>query len=124
MAGITENDLAKEIAEGLLEYSEKVTEITKAAVDKVAKKAAEELKSSSPKKTGAYAKDWTNKNAFENQRSKRKTVYNKEHYQLTHLLENGHAKRGGGRVPGKPHIKAVEEMAKVELEEEIRKALG
>lgn len=44
-------------------------------------------------------------------------------YQLTHLLEHGHAKRGGGRVPAKPHIAAAEQAGIEQLEKEIQKAL-
>ena len=45
-------------------------------------------------------------------------------YQLAHLLEKGHAKRGGGRTKAMPHIAPAEENAVKELENDIKKALG
>ena len=120
MAGIDIERLAEELAAGLLEYSDEVTQVVKKAVEDVSKSTASELKTTAPKRTGAYAKDWTSRKSYEDRRSKRKTVHNKDHYQLTHLLEFGHAKRNGGRVPAKAHIKEAEEKAQQELEAEIR----
>ena len=42
---------------------------------------------------------------------------------LAHLLEHGHAKRGGGRVRAIPHIAPAEQTGIEELEKEIAKAL-
>ena len=71
----------------------------------VAADAVKRLKSTSPKDTGDYAKGWRKKiNTFNGY-----TIYNVKKPGLTHLLENGHIKRGGGRVAGITHIKPVEE---------------
>lgn len=123
MAGINVEQLAAQIAAGLTEYSDEITTKVKAAVESTSKETVSELKDTSPRRTGAYAKDWTTKKAYEDSRSKRKTVYNKDHYQISHLLEYGHAKRGGGRVEGRPHIKAAEERAKKQLETKIRREI-
>jgi hypothetical protein len=62
---------------------------------------AKDLRETSPKDTGEYAKGW----AYRQEAPGSYRVYNKKKPQLTHLLEHGHAKRGGGRVEGRPHIK-------------------
>ena len=55
----------------------------------VAKEAVSKLKSSSPRKTGKYARGWTTKQIDKNGI----VIHNSKHYQLTHLLENGHVIR-------------------------------
>jgi hypothetical protein len=52
------------------------------------------------------------------------TVYSPRRYMLAHLLENGHAKRGGGRVRAIPHIAPAEQAGIQELEERIERALS
>jgi hypothetical protein len=45
------------------------------------------------------------------------------HYRLAHLLEYGHAKVGGGRVEGRPHIRPAEEMVIREFMAEVEEAI-
>lgn len=104
------------VVKALAEYSQEATEELKDVVKKVAKEAVTELKASSPKDSGDYASGWKSKVAFENGDDIRVTVYNSNAPQLTHLLEAGHAKATGGRVPGQPHIGPAEEHAAKKLE--------
>jgi hypothetical protein len=50
-------------------------------------------------------------------------VYSKNRYQIAHLLEHGHAKRGGGRVAAIPHIAPVEQAGEQTLLQEIERGL-
>lgn len=118
------DNLAKTIMEGLQEYADVASADVKTAVRKAGKSVKADIAANAPKRTGAYSKSWTVKTQKETANSLEVVVHSKNRYQLAHLLEHGHAKRGGGRVAGKPHIAPAEEKAIKELEEEITKKLG
>lgn len=104
--------LAAAVNQELRKYANTVTEDVKVSAEEVAKVCVKELKKDpTPKDSGGYRKGWTKRKSYENAMSIRMTVHNKDHYQLTHLLEYGHAKRNGGRVEAKPHIKQAEQNA-------------
>lgn len=125
MAGQTVNidGLAAAIMEGLTEYADLATDKMKAAVKKSAKTVKDEINSSAPVRTGKYAKSWKTKTTKESSNALEMTVYSPSKYMLAHLLENGHAKRGGGRVRAIPHIAPAEQRGIEELEREIERAL-
>lgn len=117
-------DLDKAVKGILTEYGEVAIEATKEAISEVAKESAKKLKSTSPRgRTGKYAKGWTSK--VETGRvSASATVYGKSGtYQLAHLLEHGHAKRGGGRTTPIQHIEPVEQWAVEEALQRITQKL-
>ncbi|MCI8709056.1 MAG: HK97 gp10 family phage protein [Dorea sp.] len=101
-------NLADELAAAIAGYSDGMTEKVMKAIDEESKEALKRLKTESPKLTGDYGKGWTSKKSYSGKYSKVNTIHNKTDYQLTHLLEFGHAKRNGGRVAPRPHIKPVE----------------
>ena len=113
-----------EIMKGLTEYADLADTSMKKAVRKTAKSVKDEISSNAPKRTGAYSKSWTAKKTKENSHSLEMIVHSKNRYQLAYLLEKGHAKRGGGRVSGKPHIAPAEENGVQLLEHLIEGALS
>ena len=114
---------ADEIMKGLTEYSDLADMEMKKAVRKTATAVKKEIAANAPKRTGKYAKSWTAKKTKENSHSLEMTVHSKNRYQLAHLLEKGHAKRGGGRVSGRPHIAPAEENGVQMFENLIEEAL-
>ncbi len=115
--------LAGAVMEELTHYADLSAEGVKAAVKKAGDTVRDEIKENAPRQTGAYAKSWSVKNTKESSRALEVTVYSRNRYQLAHLLEHGHAKRGGGRVAAKPHIAAAEENGIKQLEREIERCL-
>jgi hypothetical protein len=111
-------DISKEIAKHLSEYTSFVEEEVEQAKEEVTKNAVTELKNKSPNLTGSYAKGWKRKKV-----GKEIIIYNGTDYQLTHLLEHGHANRNGGRTEGKAHIRPAEENAVKEYVERVERAL-
>lgn len=124
MANVKIDNLASEIMKGLTEYKDLATADMKTAVRKAGRTAKQDIQANAPKKTGAYSKSWTLKTTKETSESLELTVYSPKKYQLAHLLEKGHAKRGGGRTQAQPHIAPAEENAVKQLESNIKRALG
>ncbi|MGM0807531.1 MAG: HK97 gp10 family phage protein [Bacillota bacterium] len=113
------DDLSKEIAKQLTLYTESVKDEVEQAQDDVTKETVALLKSTSPKGSrGKYAKGWSRKKV-----DGKWVVYNRTNYHLTHLLEHGHAKRNGGRVAAKVHIRPAEEKAVKEFTDRVEKAV-
>ena len=121
---VSVDQMADAIMKGLEEYNDLAADEMKKAVRKSAKLVKTEINDSAPVRTGRYAKSWTTKATKESDHSLEVTVYSPSRYMLAHLLENGHAKRGGGRVRAIPHIAPAEQMGIEQLESDITKALG
>lgn len=116
--------LTQEVDKILSEYGGDVQGNLNTIVGQMSKKGAQTLRQQSKNTfggTGKYAKGWTS--TVETGRvSAQGTIYNKTPG-LPHLLENGHALRGGGRTPGRPHIKPVEEALVSEFESKVKSKL-
>ena len=118
------DQMASAIMEGLQDYADLATDDLKAAVKKAGTTVRKQIQATAPSDTGKYAKSWSVKNTKETSNSLEVTVYSKNRYQLAHLLEYGHAKRGGGRTKAQPHIAPAEEAAISQLERDIKRSLG
>lgn len=128
---VSPDQLGQAILKELEIYTEEVSEAVSNAVLDIGKESAKELRTinqvSGSNVWQNYPKGWT----VQNTKRKGRTiaeVHNKEHYRLTHLLENGHViKNGTGRTYGNTrkfeHIKPVEEKAVKELEKKIMEAI-
>lgn len=120
---IKPDQLAKEVMEGLEEYVGLAVDVMKKEIQATGKSVKEQISQTAPRKSGRYAKSWAVKKVKETSNSLDVVVHSRNRYMLTHLLENGHAKRGGGRVCAIPHIGPAEEQGIQELEERIERAL-
>ena len=124
MANVQIDNLASEVMKGLMEYKDLVTSDMKVAVRKAGRSVKKDIQANAPKKTGAYSKSWKVSTTKETSESLELTVHSPKKYQLAHLLEKGHAKRGGGRTQAVPHIAPAEDSAVKQLESDIKKAIG
>ena len=111
--------LADAIVRNLREYTEDVSEGIKKAEDITAEECKENLEADSPDgKTHKYKKGWQ-ATVTENTASSKHTIIHNKEYHLTHLLENSHATRNGGRTRAFPHIKKNEKIANDAFEKRV-----
>ncbi len=122
MSSIPPSELSKEIQKYLQEYKEEIDEDVQEETDKAIASAKSELRSISPKNTGNYASGWAVKSKkYSN--GYYKVIWNRKAYQLTHLLEFGHATRNGGRTKAQPHIRPTEEKYKTRFTESLERRI-
>ena len=116
---ISPDELGVAISEIIKEYTEEVSQAIEEEIDDTAKKVKDEIVLTSPKLTGKYAKGWRVKKDNGKGYATR-IIHNKDKPGLAHLLEMGHAKRGGkGRVEGIPHIRPAYDKYVPDMEKRI-----
>lgn len=116
----TFENLGSVIGDILEDYAGEITQNIDEITEKVAKEGVKAVKSGAKAKFkgNKYWKGW----AVEVERKRlwtTATIYNKKLPGLPHLLEHGHAQRGGGRVAGRAHIEPVEKTIIEKYEREI-----
>lgn len=118
-------EMEKVIMDALEEYSDKASDVIGQTLPLVGKETADDLKVTSPKRTGHYASSWVYamKQSRGSKKNNKLVVYNKKYYRLVHLLEKGHASRNGGRVEGIPHVKPAQDKAEKKAIERIKDKL-
>jgi len=127
MSNIKPEELSKVVMNYLKDYKEDIDEEVVEVVDEVTRKAKDELKQTSPRgkgsRTNPYYKGWEVKLSKKRTGVYHKVIWNRTNYQLTHLLEFGHATRNGGRTRAIPHIRPVEEKYNVEFVDKLEKRI-
>ena len=118
------DEMSDAIMDELEKYKDLAADDLKDAVKETAKTVRKDIQANAPVDTGKYKKSWSVKNMHEDAESIDLVVHSRNRYQIAHLLEHGHAKRGGGRVAARPHIAAAEEKGEEQLVEKIRQKLG
>ena len=115
--------LTAEIEKILENYGENVQQNINEVVGEITKKGAKTLNQQSGQTFDGkkYRKSWTTQ-VETGRTSAQGTIYSKIPG-LPHLLEHGHALRGGGRTTGRAHIAPVEEALVREFEQKVKSKL-
>lgn len=122
---ITGDMLSKEIIKVLEGYADDISEIVEKDANEIGKEAVSVIKEKSPKgATGDYAKGWKLKSDKKGKNIYKIKIHNKDHYQLTHLLEFGHATADGGHTKSRPHIRTIEQEYSKKFEDKLKKDIG
>ena len=117
------DEMDSAIMDELEKYAELASDDLKAAVKETAASVRKDIQAGAPVDTGKYKKSRSVKNVHEDSESIDLVVHSRNRYQIAHLLEHGHAKRGGGRVAAKPHIAAAEQRGNEKLVTTIEQKL-
>lgn len=111
MSKVQIDKFAKEVNETLDEYQQITFDMLKEEVRNAVNLARNTARQKAPFKTKEYKKGLRTKVESPNSTSVQGLVYAGKKAPLNHLLENGHAKRGGGRTRAFPHIGPAQDAA-------------
>lgn len=120
--GINIERLAEAIDRELTIYSKDITDAVKKESRRSVKKIVDKTKETAPvgRRDRHYRDSIASRKLEETDRSATYQWYVKgSDYRLSHLLENGHANRDGGRTPGSHFISKASEPILKEYEEKI-----
>ena len=117
------DNFAKAVRDVLQEYTDEVTIVTKEVTRETGTMVRKQIKNTAPKKSGKYAKSWQVKTVLETSTKLDTVVHSPKRYMLAHLLEFGHAKRGGGRVQAIPHLEPAEKAGNEFMAKEVERRL-
>lgn len=120
MAKVTIDNFDQAVEKILQDYGDDITADLSEITERIGKEGVKMMRSSASifNRTGKYKKSWKAK--VERGRLESVVVLYSTIPGLPHLLEYGHAKRGGGRVEGKEHIKPVEEKLIEQFDQKVR----
>lgn len=126
MANLKGIDLGGAIMRELQAYCDGLVTEADNAAKRSANRLVKEIEATSPKDTGAYANDWRIKEIpSKTGGPSRYVVHNKSHYRLTHLLEYGHAVKGGtGRVKAQQHIEPARDKEEKAFQDDLERVVS
>lgn len=118
------NNLGIVLRDELSLYHQRVVAAVNAAGEEAAKALVRKTKATAPKRSGDFRKAITYK-ASQTFTGDKTFVWGAKspHHRLTHLLVKGHAKTGGGRVPGDPFLKNALDEVLPEYERKVEEAI-
>ena len=117
------DEMADAINEGLKEYATLASTQVKSAVRKSAKTVKDQISANAPSRTGAYKGSWGGDQTVRIQPEPSNGGAFQEPLPAGTSAGKGTAKRGGGRVAGRPHIAPAEQTGIEQLQSLIEKAL-
>lgn len=117
------DEFSAALGEILDRAAEKVPKAARKAVREGLKKGEEEWRSNAPVNRGKYKDSIKNHMIRDGGDTPTGEIGSPKMPGLPHLLEKGHAKVGGGRVAGIPHIAPAAEVAFDETEKRLIEAL-
>lgn len=114
------DQLANEILKTLTDFHDMTNKELKSIAEETSEEVKNEISNTSPVgATKKYSKSWRIKKLRENANLILFVVHSRR-YQLTHLLEFGHAKRNGGRTRAIPHIASAEQKGIESFEKKLK----